>query len=276
MRLLSCLFLLLLAHQTLLADRDPSHHNGRTPQGPRPVAILYSDPNYQGDTLEIKPGDEIRDLREIRFSGGSKANDRVSSIRIFGGLRLTVYADPGCRGDHVALTDDVPDLRRRMRPTPGVGTWDDTITAVRAEQSPGGDRPERDRDYGQDEQRRPDREQHGRRGPVCVILYADPNFQGDSLELVSGDEIRDLREIRFPGGGKVNDRVSSIRIRGGLPLTIYADPEFRGDQVRLTDDIPDLRRRARPSPGAGSWDDCITAVRVGGGSPDRGRSGDRD
>ncbi len=102
-----------------------------------------------------------------------------------------------------------------------------------------------------------------------MILYADPDFQGDALELDPGTELEDLRDIRFPDGSKINDRVSSIRILGGVHLTVYADPKCRGEQVLLTEDVRDLRQLKRASGTHGSWDETISALRVGQSS--RGR-----
>jgi len=271
MRKLACLLLLLLACQSLRADRDSSRHDERAPQRSRPVAILYSEPGFRGDTYEVLPNVEISDLRSVRFQGGGKINDRISSIRIMGGLRLVVYADPRFCGDRLVVEEDIPDLRRLMRPSQGTGSWDETITALRADlpRPPAPPRADRDDDRRveqRDDRRedsRPDREPHGRRGPVCIILYSDPNFQGDSLELAPGTEIPDLRNARFQGGHKSNDCVSSIRVLGGLHVTVFADPKCRGDQLFITEDVADLRRLTRPTAGKGTWDDTITAVRVG-------------
>ena len=263
MRKLACLILLLLVHQALWADRDSFRHDGRLPQRERPIAILYSDPGFQGDTYEIFPGDEIPDLRAVRFQGGGKINDRISSIRIMGGLRLVIYADPRFRGDQLMLVDDVPDLRRLKRPSQGTGSWDETITALRADLPREYGRREEDHDHERHDPPRRDRKPHGSRGPVCIILYSDPNFQGDSLEVAPGTEIPDLRNARFQGGHKSNDCVSSIRVLGGLHVTVFADPRCRGDQLFLTEDVADLRTLTRPTPGTGTWDDTITAVRVG-------------
>ncbi len=250
MRILTFLVLAALLPTAVLAQHD----NGRRRQARTSVAILYSEPGFGGDAYEIYPGDEIGDLREVRFPGGGKINDRVSSIRVLGGMRLNVYADPKFRGDRLLVEEDVPDLRRLSRRGSGTERWDDTITAVRADPPP--------RERPRPELERPHRP-HGSRGPACVILYADPDFQGDALELDPGTEIQDLRDIRFPDGSKINDRVSSIRILGGLHLTIYADPKWRGDQVLLTDDVRDLRQLNRAAGRPGSWEDTISALRVG-------------
>ena len=260
MRTLTCLVLLTLVPTAVLAQHDTGRPDARRrPAGPA-VAILYSEPDFQGDAYEIYPGDEIGDLREVRFPGGGKINDRVSSIRVLGGMKLDVYTDPRFRGGRLSVDADVPDLRRLLRPGPGPGSWDDAITAVRA------DPPARERPRPEPE--RPHRP-HGSRGPACVILYADPDFQGDALELDPGAEIQDLRDIRFPDGSKINDRVSSIRILGGVHLTVYADPDCRGDQVLLTEDVRDLRQLKRGSGARLSWDETISALRVGLGR--RGR-----
>lgn len=254
MRTLTCLLLLTLAPTVVLAQRDTGRPDERRRQARPTVAILYSEPDFQGDAFEVYPGDEIGDLREVRFPGGGKINDRVSSIRVLGGMKLNVYADPKFRGDRLSVEEDVPDLRRLARRGPGLERWDDAITAVRA------DPPPRERLRPEPERRhRP----HGSRGPACVILYADPGFQGDALELDPGAEIQDLRDIRFPDGSKINDRVSSIRILGGVHLTVYADPKCRGDQVLLTEDVRDLRQLKRGPGSHGSWDETISAVRVG-------------
>lgn len=135
MRTLTCLLLLTLVPAAVLAQRDTGRPDERRRQARPAVAILYSDPDFQGDAYEIYPGDEIGDLREVRFPGGGKINDRVSSIRILGGLHLTVYADPECRGDQVLLTEDVRDLRQLKRAAGTLGGWDDTISALRVGQS---------------------------------------------------------------------------------------------------------------------------------------------
>ncbi len=267
MRKLACLILLIIAHQSLWADRDSFRRDDHGSRGEKPIAILYSDPGFQGDTYEIFPGDEISDLRDYRFQGGQKFNDRISSIRIRGGLRLVIYADPRFRGDRLVLEGDVPDLRTLRRPSPGAGSWDDTITALRADLPRPPEPPRVDRrDDRRDDRRedgRGDRGPHGRRGPACIILYSDPNFQGDSLELEPGTEIGDLRSTSFRGGHKINDRISSIRVLGGLHVTVFADPRCRGDQLFLTEDVADLRKLTRPTAEKGTWDDTITAVRVG-------------
>lgn len=97
------------------------------------------------------------------------------------------------------------------------------------------------------------------RGPR-VILYEHANFEGDFLVLYPGDEIDSFSDHRFPGGGKLNDEVTSLRIEGGAVVSVYADAWFRGAGVRLNEDVRDLS--FRPLPGPGSWNDRISSVRV--------------
>lgn len=127
-------------------------------------------------------------------------------------------------------------------------------------------RADHDRDRGRD---------FGRGLGPCVILYEHADFQGAALVLYPGDEIESFSDHRFPDGGKLNDRVSSVCVQGGARVAVYEDAGFRGAALRLEGDVRDLSRR--PLPGAGSWNDRISSIRVEREERrDRGRPDDVD
>lgn len=225
--------------------------------------FLFADPNYEGEGVEILPGDDFSDLRQIAFPSGRAVNDRVSSIRIEGRASLRVYADPNFNGERLDITGDVPDLRRLARSKDGRLSWDDCITALRAD----GQRREPDRP-------RPPSRHDDRRDPPRIVLYADPNFEGEGLAIEAGDDLPDLRRAPFGNGMKSNDKVSSIRVERGAKARLYADPNFNGDALQVNESIADLRQLRR---GQWTWDDCISAVRVdravGGRPPGQDRPG---
>jgi hypothetical protein len=71
---------------------------------PRSGACLYTNENYLGDRFCISEGESIRNVRD-RF------NDRISSIRVFGKARVTIYEDENFRGVSRTFNRDVPNLR---------------------------------------------------------------------------------------------------------------------------------------------------------------------
>ena len=270
-KLAVCLLFLALCANTLFAERDRGPGHDR-PSHARPCVLLYSEPGFQGDVLELDPGMEIVDLRDVRFPDGSRINDRVSSIRIVGGLTLSVYSDPACRGAELRVVEDLPNLRQLPTSRGGEASWDERISAVRVGRTHAGwIPPARDREPDPRERHLP--RPHGRPGrpPALIVLYSEANFQGSALELSPGTEIRDLRDIRFPDGSKTNDRVSSIRVVGDLAVTVFTDPKCRGAQVLLDRDVADLQQLQRNSAGSGTWTDCISALRVSHEAPRGGR-----
>lgn len=106
-----------------------------------------------------------------------------------------------------------------------------------------------------------DRDYDDRRGPR-VIVYQDADYRGDSRVFYPGDSIENLSGITFEHGGRINDRISSIRVEGGAEIYVYADPRFSGNVMRLTDDARDLTGRLLPGSVSTSWNDRITSLRV--------------
>lgn len=243
-------------------DSDWDRERGRNGSGGR--IILYADPNFEGQGIEIFSGDDFPDLRKVLFADGRQVNDRVTSIRIEGRAKLRIYADPNYTGDQLEITGDVADLRKLARSRDGRVSWDDCITAIRSDGARR--RPDRDDDRG------PDWGRDDRRDPPRIILYADPNFSGEGLALDAGSDLPDLRRSPFGSGRKSNDKVSSIRIERGARARVYADPNFTGDMLEITESIANLGQLRRPGNNSQwTWDDCITAVRV-----DRASRQDRD
>ena len=71
---------------------------------PRDGACFYEDANYRGSYFCADAGEELSSLP-------SGANDRVSSIRIFGRAEVTVFEDPRFRGESRQVASDIRDLK---------------------------------------------------------------------------------------------------------------------------------------------------------------------
>jgi hypothetical protein len=110
---------------------------------------------------------------------------------------------------------------------------------------------DRDRDHGRDRERGP-----------RVIVYEDAEYRGDRLVLYPGDTLENLSGLTFENGGRLNDRISSIRVEGGAEVYVSADARFRGAVMRVTENTRDLTGRLLPGSGATSWNDRISSLRV--------------
>jgi hypothetical protein len=106
-----------------------------------------------------------------------------------------------------------------------------------------------------------DREPDNRRGPR-VTVYQDADYRGESRVLYPGDSLENLSSATFEGGGRLNDRISSIRVEGGAEIYVHADPGFRGAVMRLTEDARNLTGRLLPGSVSTSWNDRISSLRV--------------
>jgi len=89
----------------------------------RSHVCIFEEINFRGRHECFDPGDEIADLG--RRTGW---NDRISSIRIYGVARVTVFRDINFRGDRVTVDRDVADLRR-VRMTSSL-SWDNQISSL--------------------------------------------------------------------------------------------------------------------------------------------------
>ena len=95
-----------------------------------------------------------------------------------------------------------------------------------------------------------------------VIFYQDADYRGDALVVYPGDALENLSGLSFPNGGKLNDRISSLRVEGGAEVYVYADARFRGAVMRLAESTRDLTSRLLPGSVAASWNDRISPLRV--------------
>ncbi len=95
----------MLASIVFLATPSPSKAQWDGGPTPRQGACFYQDINYRGSYFCLGAGEELRSMP-------SGTNDRVSSIRVFGGVSLTVYRDPRFEGEALRFDSDVRDLQR--------------------------------------------------------------------------------------------------------------------------------------------------------------------
>jgi hypothetical protein len=103
---------------------------------------------------------------------------------------------------------------------------------------------------------------HDRMPASGACFYEDEDFKGDYFCVAGGAELAALSE-------DTNDKISSIRVIGGVEVTVFADARFSGDSTRFAGDVRDLKTNG--------WDDKISSLRVGApGRTMAGQGGDVD
>src|SRR5262244_1793086 len=90
-------------------------------QGRGDRVCVYQDVNFQGWEQCYTVGDEVTSL-------GSRKK-AISSIRVYGRARVTVWEDPAFHGHSAEFSSDVPDLN--LRSLAGGHTWNDQIESLR-------------------------------------------------------------------------------------------------------------------------------------------------
>jgi hypothetical protein len=101
----------------VLAAASAASAQGNDPS-PRDGACFYEDTQFRGRFFCVDSGDSLDSMP-------SGANDRVSSIRIFGRGDVRVYRDTRFRGESLRIRSSVRDLEGE--------SFDDTISSIRSE-----------------------------------------------------------------------------------------------------------------------------------------------
>lgn len=230
------------------AAQGNGNGNGNRGRGrDRDRVCFYQDVDYHGWEECYNAGDELSDLK--------RHNNAISSIRVFGRARVTVYDDTEFDGRSAEFTSNVPDLGRRNMA--GSRSWSDRIKSFQIDGAStsssygrpgvGLGRP----DYGNGQEPR---------DGICVYEQAD--YRGRSECWSSGEQVRDLGRQ-----SNLNDRISSIRILGRGVAYIYRDTNFQGESVAVDRDIPNLANLGGRD--FGNWNDQVSSLEVEG---QRGRA----
>jgi hypothetical protein len=191
----------------------------------------------------------------LTLSGPSTSSLRAQPERQIGGIGLTVFTDPGFRGNSATFREDVSNLQQ-------VGL-NDRVSSLRVA-----------------------------RGEVWEVCE-HANYQG-RCQIVSGGEsdlrgagwndiISSARRVRGGDGGRRGGGRG-----GGFPparfrIELYSNPDFSGDRRQFTDEVSNLQfvefnDRARSMRVFGSWQICADAnfqncITVNGDSRDLARMG---
>jgi hypothetical protein len=91
---------------------------------PRNGACFFTDYNYRGESFCVQAGQNASSVP-------SGFNDRIRSIRVFGGTQVQYFNDANFNGASDATSRDISDLRRLALPDDRNKNWSGRISSVR-------------------------------------------------------------------------------------------------------------------------------------------------
>ena len=187
------------------------------------AAVIYEHADYKGAFQQLKMG--AYPNMDNFFVG----NDKVSSIKVMPGYKITFFQHPNFAGMSRSLIThplstieySIPNLKEQ---TAGVPLdWNDRISSVIVESVSVSSSP-------------------------AVTIYQHQNYKGNYMQLTVGD---------YPNMNGLyvgNDSVSSIRVTPGYRIWVYQHTNYGGSWRQHTSDQPNLS--------AGNWNDQISSMKV--------------
>jgi hypothetical protein len=124
-RLLTAIVLLLLAGAPAMLAQDVgrSLRWGREPF-PRGGACFFKDAGFQGDYFCLRPG-------QMAGNMPPGFNDKISSVRLFGNSRVSIFNNSDFRGENITFRRDVPNLRSVPLRSTRSKNWGDRVSSIR-------------------------------------------------------------------------------------------------------------------------------------------------
>jgi hypothetical protein len=110
-------------HHSRPGDPWPPSGNWNGGNWGRGGACFYKDSNFRGDYICLRRGDN-------RPSIGM--NDRISSIRVFGGARVSFWIDSDYRGKRGGTSNDIANLGN-WKMNGSSHSWNDRISSIRVQ-----------------------------------------------------------------------------------------------------------------------------------------------
>jgi hypothetical protein len=259
---LTALFLLCVTSLPALAQQGW----GR-PHPPGSGACFYKEAGFRGDYFCLKDGERWPSM-PLGF------NDRISSIRVFGGARLRIFNDDNFSGISGMINHDVDNLRVFRLPEYPEKSWNDRISSIAVFRehdewerhdrgqgpNPGqppypgqqpyqGQPPYQGPPPNQGRDPRPDFQGVG----ACFFLDAD--FRGERFCSKEGERLPAV-----PPG--FNDRISSIRVFGGARVRVFNDSSFNGINQVIDHDVRNLKEIPLAGVPFKDWNDRISSIIV--------------
>jgi hypothetical protein len=96
-------------------------------------AFFFEHSNYGGASVEWSKGTNVQDLTKWNTTAGQKWNDRISSIKVGGGVRVLIYEHTNFGGHCMTLSSgrDYPYMDAQNANLSGNDNWNDRISSLK-------------------------------------------------------------------------------------------------------------------------------------------------
>ncbi len=95
-----------------------------------------------------------------------------------------------------------------------------------------------------------------------VLLYTEPRFRGECLEVPVDTVIENLELVRDSRGRPFNERIASLKVEGAARISLFEHSRFRGAVLILTRSVADLGEVSLGQRDAATWDRVLSSLRV--------------
>ncbi|MBL9188775.1 MAG: DUF4214 domain-containing protein [Opitutaceae bacterium] len=92
--------------------------------------VFFTEPNYGGESLIVEAGASVENLERLMRPSNLPWAFAISSAKIEGAARATVFSSPGFSGERLEITRSIPDLYGERRGRDTGATWDRAIVSV--------------------------------------------------------------------------------------------------------------------------------------------------
>lgn len=91
---------------------------------------FFTEPNFKGEGLTVEAGASVETLDRMLRSTQQPWTFAISSIRVEGAAKATVFSGTGFNGDRLEVTRSIPDLYAEQRGREPGATWDRSIASL--------------------------------------------------------------------------------------------------------------------------------------------------
>lgn len=92
---------------------------------------FYSEPNFKGEALTVEAGASVENLDRMTRTGSQRPwTYAISSIRVEGAAKATVFSGAAYSGDRLEVSRDIADLYSVPRAADVGATWDRSIASI--------------------------------------------------------------------------------------------------------------------------------------------------
>ncbi len=195
--------------------------------------FLFEKAEYGGQSLSFTYDNDIPDLTRWNLPTGEKWNDRISSLKVGRGTRITLYQHTNYGGASISFEGDGTN-NNDISNLHGLG-WGNMVSSFKVHRS-----------------LIPESNQ--------VFLFEHENYDGAALFLSVGQDIPDLRQSIISSGKSWNDRVSSLKIGKDALVHVWTDINYEGPSIPYSGDGQGLV--TIPSLHPEGWGDKISSLKV--------------